>query len=271
MIDFGHTDSQTEEGNFNNFHGTDTGFGAVSTLDLIDSNGAETGITFAVVPGGGGSWANEGAFYDGPYPDAVANQPTSALRDSMFIRSPAVADFTLSGLDPNALYDVLMFGSRLNTGGPNSEWTFTDNVGEVEFAFDALSNDSEVAFFEGLVPDENGSLLLTYTTSNDGTRPRGAMNFMQITVSGGGEVDSLEITSVVLERGDVTPTNVVSWTSSADASYSLSYSEDLENWIEVDDGIESDGELTVFPHVLDPFYTNLIDAPVLFYQVELVE
>ncbi|MGK0185058.1 MAG: hypothetical protein ACI9R3_000833 [Verrucomicrobiales bacterium] len=51
----------------------------------------------------------------------------------------------------------------------------------------------------------------------------------------------------------------VTWRSEPGATYSFLESVSLDNWIEIDDGIESDGEMTSF--------SANIEGPVRYYQV----
>ncbi|MDB4408750.1 sulfatase-like hydrolase/transferase [Akkermansiaceae bacterium] len=270
LIDFGRVDNQTTDGNFNNIYGTGTTVDTPS-VELIDSEGANTGITLNSDFSAGGSWAGTQADYAGPYPDEVAGQPVTAIQDSMFIRSPATSLFTLAGLAPGTAYDILIYGARSNNGGPNAEWTFTDNTGDTTLSFDVFNNNTEVALFQGLVPDANNALTLVYTSSDDGSTPRGAMNFMQITAGSAAGTSSLEITSLEVQLGVADPTYTVTWNSIPNRDYLLSYSTDLEVWEEVDDSISSGGVTTSYAYELRPSFIGLIDAPALFYRVELVE
>ena len=270
LIDFGRVDNQTTEGNFNNVYGTGTGIDT-PVVELIDSEGADTGITLNSDFSLGGSWAGGGADYLGPYPDEVASQPATAIQDSMFIRDPASSTFTFTGLVPGTPYDILIYGARSNNGGPNAEWTFTDNSGETLIAFDVFDNATEVALFEGLIPTAENELILNYTSTNDGTRPRGAMSFMQIFVGGAAPKPELEVISIDVDRDGANPSNVITWNSIPNGNYALYFSTDLENWPEIDDGIPSGGDTTTFPHQLNPGFLDLVDAPRVFYRVELVE
>ena len=270
LIDFGRVDNQTNEGNFNNVYGTGTGLDTPSVA-LIDSEGADTGITLNADFSSGGSWSGKGADYPGPYPEAVADQPFTAIQDSMFIRSPAFSTFTLTGLEPGVPLDILIYGARSNNGGPNAEWTFTDNSGDQTLAFDVFNNDNEIALFEDLIPDANNELVLNYTSTDDGSRPRGAMSFMQIFVGGASDETPLEITSIALDRKGENPTYTITWNSTPGTEYALSFSTDLEVWEEITDGISSGGSTTVYGHKLQPAHSELIDAPRVFYRVELVE
>ena len=270
LIDFGRADNQTVEGNFNNVSGTGTGLDT-PMVELIDSEGGETGISLEVDFSGGGSWAGEQADYAGPFPDELAGLPETALQDSMFIRSPASSLFFFSGLDAGLTYDILIYGARSNNGGPDSEWTFTDASGDAMIGFDVFENATEVALFEGLVPDANNQLILRFSSTADGTLPRGAMNFMQIFVGGAPTKNPLEITSIDLDREGEDPTYTVTCSSVPDREYALFFSTDLETWEEASDGILSGGESTSYPHKLLPFHSELITAPTLFYQVSLLD
>jgi hypothetical protein len=159
----------------------------------------------------------------------------------------------------------VIYGARGSNGGPNTEWTFT---GDSSIAFDIFNNATEVALFEGLVPNQNNELILLYTTTNDGSTPRGDMSFMQIFVGGASDIPPFGIIAIDWDRNEAAPTYTVTWSSRADGEYALSYSTDLEVWEEVTDSIASGGATTSYPHALLPLYSELIGAPTLFYRVE---
>ncbi|YCM42851.1 PEP-CTERM sorting domain-containing protein [Verrucomicrobiaceae bacterium 227] len=183
FVDFGRTDNQTA-GNFNNVHGDGTTL-ATASVALIDSAGNATGITLTTDFSLGGSFAGTGADYAGPYPPLLTGQPSTALIDSLFIRDPASTSFTLSGLAPGTTYDIAIYGARGNNGGANAEWTLTDGSGPNSAAYDVFDNATEVATFTGMVPDGSNEISILYTTTDDGSRPRGGLNFMQITSNAG--------------------------------------------------------------------------------------
>ena len=179
FVDFGRTDNQTV-GNFNNVHGSGTTLETPSVA-LIDSAGDSTGLTLTTDFSLGGSFAGTGAKYTGPYPASLSGQPSSALIDSMFIRDPASTSLTLSGLTPGTTYTISIYGARGNNGGANTEWTLTDGSGPSSAGYDVFNNATEVATFTGLVPDGSNEISILYTTTNDGSRPTGGLNFMEIT------------------------------------------------------------------------------------------
>ncbi|MDB4737257.1 LamG domain-containing protein, partial [Verrucomicrobiales bacterium] len=61
---------------------------------------------------------------------------------------------------------------------------------------------------------------------------------------------SLEITEVAYDLSGDEVTIV--WSSRSGRTYALDYSEDLMDWIEIDDGIAADGDSTEFTDVLPP-------------------
>ena len=180
LIDFGRTDNQTTTGNFNNIHGAVSAL-ATPAVALIDSAGGATGIILNTDFTNGGSWAGTGADYAGPYPAILGGQPSTAVIDSLFIRDPASVSLSLTGLDPAFTYDIVIYGARGNNGGADAEWTITDANGPNASAYDVFNNSTNVTSISGLVPDGSNEINILYTTSNDGSRPRGALNFMQIT------------------------------------------------------------------------------------------
>lgn len=263
LIDFGRADNQTSVNNFNNVYGTGTGLDT-PTVNLIDSEGADSGITLTVDFSSGGSWSGSGSDYLGPYPAEVAAQPLTAIQDSMFIRAPASTTLTFSGLNIATTYDFLIYGGRGTNGGPNAEWTFTDASGDTTIAFDVFNNATELAAFEGLVPDANAQLTLLYTSTNDGSRPRGALGFMQITE---GSSTPFEITDIVVDNNIAAPAHTITWTSVANGDYALYYSTDLVTWTEANDSIPSGGDTTTYVQQLLPAFSGLVGAPRVFYRV----
>ena len=179
LIDFGRTDNQTA-GNFNNIHGVGSAL-ETPAVALIDTVGGSTGITLNTDFTNGGSWAGTGADYAGPYPAILGGQPSTAVIDSLFIRDPASVALSLTGLDPAFSYDIVIYGARGNNGGPDAEWTITDGNGPNVSAYDVFNNSTNVTSLTGLVPDGSNEISIHFTTSDDGSRPRGGLNFMQIT------------------------------------------------------------------------------------------
>ena len=53
-----------------------------------------------------------------------------------------------------------------------------------------------------------------------------------------------QVTEVVFDQTERSLT--LTWSSSPAASYAVSYSTDLQQWIELEDGLPSDGESTAF-------------------------
>lgn len=265
LIDFGRTDNQTAVGNYNNVHGNGT---AIETpmVDLIDSDGIDTGISLEVDFTSGGSWAGTQADFAGPYPADVVAEEVTALQDSMFIRDPARVTMTLAGLNVATVYDILIYGGRGNNGGANAEFTVTDNSGDTLIAFDVFGNATEVASFETMVPDAQGNLTITYTTTADGTRPRGALSFMRISE---GSTTPFEIIDIDFDNDVVAPKHTITWNSRDGQAYALFYSTDCESWIEINDSIPSEGETTSFVQELLPFFAEVVGARTLFYRVAL--
>jgi hypothetical protein len=61
--------------------------------------------------------------------------------------------------------------------------------------------------------------------------------------------------------------NSLTWNSRAGASYSLEYSLDLEEWIEITDDVPADSKTTVYEHYFSPDFEELVDETKLFYRV----
>jgi hypothetical protein len=61
--------------------------------------------------------------------------------------------------------------------------------------------------------------------------------------------------------------NNLTWNSRAGSSYSLEFSLNLKDWIEITDSILADSEATVFEHIFSPDFDELVGETKLFYRV----
>lgn len=174
LIDFGRTDNTTADTLttfFNNSASTDV-------MDLVFSDGSNSGIDLAVNNTNSTEVAGSGADYNSTYPALVASQPESALEDSVFVNANRTVTLTFSDLDANLTYDILLYGARGNNGSGLTTYSVFDGTLPVETAsFAALNNAANVANFVGLTPDGNNEITITVATAD-----RGAINFGQITV-----------------------------------------------------------------------------------------
>ena len=179
-IDFGRNDNQTAE-NWNNVTGSG-GILDTPSVALIDDGGNPTGITLVTSFAGGGSFAGLGADFAGPYPAPFDTAPAQARADSLFKRGASVT-FTLTGLIPGEVYELVIYGARGNNGGL-SQFTVTDDTGVLPVqSFLNYNNATETATFSGLVPDSNDEITIVFegvidagsTGNNDNERTNGAI------------------------------------------------------------------------------------------------
>lgn len=156
LIDFGSAATGTS-GNWNNI--TDH---QAANVELIDDQGAKTGITFKVTD----------PFYNGynaagttaPTGDAAAIFPSTATSDNFFGHGNAWGAtaanpegiFTLSGLDKTKYYSFKIFASRPSSSD-NRETLYTaTGVSTKTATLNASTNISQVAKIDSLIPDNSG-------------------------------------------------------------------------------------------------------------------
>jgi len=261
LVDFGRTDTITE-GNYNNIGGNG-GSNSSSNADpddggvsLIDDAGVDSGITLILDISAGGTWANSGADYSGPYPDAISSEPDTALRDGLNLVGEALMpEITLSGLDPTATYDLLFYSARGNNGG-GFTYTSTGANGDVEASIaDVQSNATLTAEAIGMVPDSSGEIAIVITKEDGGAR--GGLNYMRI-VPGGG--DPFAITGVSADSSDSKAT--IAWPSSIGQQYAIDSSNDLLSWEEIG-SVPGESESTSF--------TQPTDASMQYWRVRKVD
>ncbi|MGK0185830.1 MAG: hypothetical protein ACI9R3_001613 [Verrucomicrobiales bacterium] len=70
-----------------------------------------------------------------------------------------------------------------------------------------------------------------------------------------------EITQIIYDQTIRSVT--IEWNSSPSGSYAISYSTDLDQWIELEDGLLSDGDSTEFTEENIP-----VDSPWRYYRVQ---
>lgn len=157
LADLGDRNTQTA-GNYNNFTQD-----VLSIADVIDSNGASTGIGIDVTgfnPGSNPSGTQT------PSGDAAMFDPQTT-RDNFFGHTstfsgapPTLGSMvTLTGLDGSGAttYDITFLASRMGVND-NREATYTITSPPLSTSLDAGNNDSHVATIAGIVPDASGTL-----------------------------------------------------------------------------------------------------------------
>ena len=183
LIDCGPTASS----GFTNLLGGNVWNGCFSnnyTISLLTTNGISSGISFRSEGSSGtGSW-NLGAT-----PDANLNDGKFAFKsvtqDGLFTAINEAATVTLSGLNADYTYNLILYGARTN----NVRYT-TYTVGSSNVTLQTGSvggwNSSQVVSIANITPDALGQIVLSYygsTTSSGASRDsNGYLNAMEIQV-----------------------------------------------------------------------------------------
>ena len=89
---------------------------------------------------------------------------------------------------------------------------------------------------------ENQIVTLRFQFGTDALEGGEGVNIDNIFVDGFSDQRSFAITSIIYDGNDA----VITWNSRIGSSYALDFSTDLTQWFEIDDGITSQGDETIF-------------------------
>ena len=166
--------------------------GSSEPTALVNAANANSGIKLAITnltgwnSSPGASWAD----YSGPYPAGILSTtfPSKALRDGLALNGSV--SVTLSGLNPDGTYDLLIYGATVN----HSSGNYTDmgnaqsnslsvgtGPGPGSVRFNAYYNSTTVATWTNVTPSAGGQIALTISVPSGGSG--GALNFLEVTPS----------------------------------------------------------------------------------------
>lgn len=144
--------------------------------NLRDMDGDYTNVTFTVVERFNNINTNgeRQTNTDFNMPESVAANSyygnTKAEFGGMIVEQSVVK---LSGLDKNRSYDICYFASR-SAVGDNREAKYTAKGANEEVALlDASNNKDDIACTNGITPDENGEITITFTAGDNNTNGTG--------------------------------------------------------------------------------------------------
>jgi predicted esterase len=184
LVDFGPAATTTTGGDdsantWNNL----TSHSLNSTLSLVDSTGATTGIGVTVTDPFAGNQSTGSTTPTAYVPDAV--------RDSFYFDNGQSPQLTLTGLDPTKTYDFKFLGSRMSGDGlvRSTRFTVQGFGSAVAVVSDATNNSGTVAEVTGILPTAGGEI--TIDLAKNTVAP-----LVNNTSSGVGYLGVLEITEV---------------------------------------------------------------------------
>jgi arylsulfatase A len=190
-IDIGLNTQQTLAAGWNNFTGVATSRPEV-VLQLMDTNGSQTGYTFSTdwtfSSSGDAALNLEAANYNGPYPAELAGIPDSALRDGAYVRDGAVLTMTIDNLDNHAEYDFLFYGAAGNTGDYSLFTATGSNNGQANIT-PLVDNSTKVARIDGIMPNAEGMITLLF----EGRRPDGSSHLPSVDSDALGRLNFIQI------------------------------------------------------------------------------
>lgn len=182
LIDFGINNSPAS-------YNSATNPGVAGGIALTDTSSAPTGWTLTLINTGTGGFGNAGAGANAAtFPAALSAFATSALQDSIFanqgggaIQAPSM-QLTLSGLNPSASYDLLLYGSRRNFQGADQRWSISQGAGGADVTHFSEDNQTTVVDWPGVTPTAGGVIEITIDSPVPGDNIGAlAINFGSVT------------------------------------------------------------------------------------------
>lgn len=174
FVDFGES-SQITAGNYNNIIVNTPA--TLSIADMVDSDGASTGVGIAIsgfFPGSNSTGSTT------PMGDA-ALFPVTATRDNTFGHTgpfsgnadASLGNVSLTGLDPSSSYDFTIFAARAGvTDNRETMYDFTGANTGVGF-LNPSSNNTEIVVISGIQPTAAGEISIDVSAgpnNNNGSR-----------------------------------------------------------------------------------------------------
>ncbi len=140
---------------------------------------------------------------------SAAGFEAMAQYDSLYVRGTTGDDnndtgiIRLSGLDTNALYDIVLFGSRTSEAGTDRYTVYT--IDGVEKVLNCKGNSSEVVTFSNWAPDSQGNIDIGARLLTNSDTTLLAQLGIASTNTDHGYLSAMSVTaSVVPEPGSVT-------------------------------------------------------------------
>ena len=213
-----------------------------SIPDLIDQQGEATGISLSITDAFNGTNSSGTTT-----PDMALDIPATASGDSFFgnteefsSRIEESGGVTLSGLDPDVLYSIEIFASRIATD--NRETFYNIEGLNSDFAeLNVSSNESEIIVHTDLSPSADGTLSITAAKGVNNNNAFGFFYLGAIRLSYEGErliLDSLLVLTDPLgaEYWQTGKGPNITWKSQSIGLALLEYSLDGgANWIRIDE------------------------------------
>jgi hypothetical protein len=130
--------------------------------NLINATGANSGLTLSITRIFNGEFT--AGVYTGNNSGIV---PDKALVSDYWIDNTQESQMKVSGLNHTRKYRVGFFGSSSSNGWFKGNYTATYTVNGRTVYLNSWMNGSKIVYLDGLTPDENGELLLNFSTTKE--------------------------------------------------------------------------------------------------------
>jgi hypothetical protein len=190
LIDIGHPDYQTTASGWNNIY-----TGHDSSISLVDSTGAASGLSLSVSPTPPASFGNTSGTTAGPYP-ASATQDSFFTSTNGYYGSPNKFTYTISGVSAARTYIVTLYASRMGAGGDMRTTLYSVN-GKTA-VLNAAENVSNTVTISGVTP-VNGQIVITQEKDSSNANSNGFsyLGALEITAQTVGLANTSQLASVV--------------------------------------------------------------------------
>jgi len=208
-------------------------------------------------PGGSLTITLEGNTHTRDYRPATGDfeELSDLLRDGPLMNAPAEMTVTIAGLisgsyEVTTFHHTTQFGPSERTGTPFSV-SLSDANGEDQVVADEvfMSDDgSDALSLLKFEVESNGQDPVEIRFTKEDSNDHFALPAMIISRIGTGAL--FQITEI---NRSTESAATIFWTSRPGATYAVEFSPDLQRWLELDDGVDSEGEITSF--------TDEVNAP----------
>lgn len=188
------TTTNPEWNNFSNFSNV-----SAFALPLNDVNGKLTDMTIKLTESFNGTNVEGVQSTETPLSMTSKESYSAFWSQASGSKAKAEGSFVFNGLDPEAEYDFVVFGSRKGqTDNRETLYTF-EGANTLSATLDCSSNASNVAEVIGVKPESSGSISLTLKpgANNNNSLSYYYINALQITQRGGGNSEPVPVIRIL--------------------------------------------------------------------------
>ncbi|MBL7699543.1 MAG: fibronectin type III domain-containing protein [Chitinophagaceae bacterium] len=131
--------------------------------NMINSTGAQTGISLSLTRIFNGEFT--AGMVTGNNSGMGGRIPDAALASDFWLDNTQLSQFKVSGLNHSRRYRVGFWGSSSSNGWFKGNYTATYTANGQTVYLNSWMNSSKIVYIDNIVPDENGEILLDFSTT----------------------------------------------------------------------------------------------------------